>query len=79
MKELSNYLQKVVIDINDYSQDSAKKLKNTLTKKMALKKSKNMSKSLSLIYGLQTSLDFDKAPEIAINLFQLYEFVGNKL
>ena len=78
MFQLSNYLQKVVIDINDNSQDPAK-LKNTLTKEIALKKSKNMSKSLSLIYGLQTSLDFDKAPEIAINLFQLYEFVRQQV
>ena len=38
-----------------------------------------MSKCLSIIYGLQTSLDFDKAPEIASNLFQLYEFVRHKV
>ena len=28
---------------------------------------------------LQTSLDFDKAPDIAINLFQLYEFVRQQV
>ena len=38
-----------------------------------------MSKSLSIIYGLQTCLDFDKAPEIAGNLFQLYEFARQKV
>ena len=48
-------------------------------KEIALKKSKNMSKSLSIIYGLQTCLDFDKAPEIAGNLFQLYEFARQKI
>ena len=78
MSQLSNYLQKVVIDINDYSRDTGK-LKNTIQKEVALKKSKNMSKCLSIIYGLQTSLDFDKAPEIAGNLFQIYEFVRQKV
>ena len=78
MSQLSNYLQKVVIDINDYTKDRGK-LKNTIQKEVALKKSKNMSKCLSIIYGLQTSLDFDKAPEIAGNLFQIYEFVRLKV
>ena len=44
-----------------------------------LKKSKSFSKSLSIIYGLQTCLDFDKAPEIATNLFQLYEYCRNEI
>ena len=35
---------------------------------------RKQDKSLSIIYGLQTSLDFDKALEIANNLFQLYEY-----
>ena len=35
----------------------------------------SLSKVLSIIYSLQTSLDFDKAIfEIANNLFQLYEY-----
>ena len=38
-----------------------------------------MSKSLSIIYGLQTCLDFDKALEIATNLFQLYEFCREQI
>ena len=38
-----------------------------------------MSKSLSIIYGLQTSLDFDQALEIANNLFQLYEYCRNEI
>ena len=41
--------------------------------------SKNMSKKFNNIYGLQTCLDFDKAPEIAGNLFQLYEFARQKV
>ena len=38
-----------------------------------------MSKCLSIIYGLQTCLDFDKSPEIAGNLFQLYEFARQQV
>ena len=78
MFQLSNYLQKIAIDINDYSTSSTKS-QNTSKKEKALKKSKNMSKCLSIIYGLQTALDFDKAPEIAENLFQLYEFVRQQV
>ena len=36
--------------------------------------SKNVSRSLTTIYSLQTSLDFDKGGKIAIGLFQLYEY-----
>ena len=43
-------------------------------KELASFKSKNASKALTIIYSLQISLDFDKTPEIAKNLFQLYEF-----
>ena len=78
MFQLSNYLQKIAIDINDYSTSPAKS-QNTSKKEKALKKSRNMSKCLSIIYGLQTALDFDKAPEIAENLFQLYEFVRQRV
>ena len=81
MKELVNSMQKIVLDI----QDEGKRKQNQITvdknleEKTARHKSKNVSKSLSIIYGLQTCLDFDKAPEIAINLFQLYEFVRQQV
>ena len=76
MKELINSMQKIVLDIQDeikrkldrFMIDRAFEEKNTRNK------SKNLSKSLSIIYGLQTSLDFDKALEISNNLFKLYEF-----
>ncbi len=76
MKELLNSMQKIVLDIQEerkrkqdqYFVDKAFEEKN------ARHKAKNLSKSLSIIYGLQTSLDFDKAIEIANNLFQLYEY-----
>jgi flagellar protein FliS len=81
MKELVNSMQKIVLDIQD---DRSKKVdKFTIDKaqeeKITRNKSKNLSKSLSIIYGLQTSLDFDKALEIANNLFQLYEYCRQEI
>ena len=81
MKELVNSMQKIVLDIQD---DRSKKVdKFTIDKaqeeKITQNKSKNLSKSLSIIYGLQTSLDFDKAIEIANNLFQLYEYCRQEI
>ena len=43
-------------------------------KELASFKSKHASNALTIIYSLQISLDFDKTPEIAKSLFQLYEF-----
>ena len=81
MKELVNSMQKLVLDIQD---DRARKADKFITDagqddKIIQKKSKNLSKSLSIIYGLQTSLDFDKALEIANNLFQLYEYCRQEI
>ena len=81
MKELVNSMQKIVMDIQD---DRSKKLDEFITdkaqeEKITQHKSKNLSKSLSIIYGLQTSLDFDKALEIANNLFQLYEYCRHEI
>ena len=81
MKELKNSMQRVVIDIQDEKNDfNDFSLSNKETKKeKALKKSKNVSKCLSIIYGLQTCLDFDKALEIATSLFQLYEYCREEI
>ena len=81
MKELLNSMQKIVLDIQD---DRSKKIDKFLLdkaqdEKINQTKSKNLSKSLSIIYGLQTSLDFDKALEIANNLFQLYEYCRQEI
>ena len=81
MKELVNSMQKLVLDIQD---DRTRKADKFITdagqdNKIVQKKSKNLSKSLSIIYGLQTSLDFDKALEIANNLFQLYEYCRQEI
>ena len=42
-------------------------------------KSKHFARSLTILYGLQSSLDFEKGGAIAENLFQLYEFARQKL
>ena len=42
-------------------------------------KSKHFARSLTIIYALQTSLDFEKGGDIAENLFQLYEFARQKM
>ena len=81
MKELVNSMQKLVLDIQDdraINEDKINSYKEQ-DKKIIQKKSKNLSKSLSIIYGLQTSLDFDKALEIANNLFQLYEYCRQEI
>ena len=76
MKELVNSMHKIVLDIQDERKRNLDKflVDKAFEEKYARNKSKNLSKSLSIIYGLQTSLDFDKALEISNNLFQLYEF-----
>ena len=81
MKELVNSMQKIVLDIQDErkrKQDHSK-IDKVFEEKNARHRSKNLSKSLSIIYGLQTSLDFDKALEIANNLFQLYEYCRHEI
>ena len=42
-------------------------------------KSKHFARSLTIIYGLQSSLDFEKGGDISENLFQLYEFARQKM
>ena len=81
MKELVNSMQKIVLDIQD---ERKRKQDNFLPdkafeEKNARHKSKNLTKSLSIIYGLQTSLDFEKALDIANNLFQLYEYCRHEI
>ena len=49
-------------------------VENLTKKQLAAFQSKNTSKALTIIYSLQVSLDFDKTPEIAQNLFQIYEY-----
>tara|TARA_B100000242_G_scaffold21942_1_gene13264 strand:+ start:75 stop:509 length:435 start_codon:yes stop_codon:yes gene_type:complete len=80
MKELINSMQKIVLDIQDERKRKQDQLiDHIFVEKNARNKSKNLSKSLSIIFGLQTSLDFDKALEISNSLFQLYEFCRQQI
>ncbi len=81
IKELINSMQKIVLDIQDERKRKTQQfhIDTVFEEKNAYHKSKNLSKSLSIIYGLQTSLDFDKAMEIANNLFQLYEYCRQEI
>lgn len=42
-------------------------------------KSKHFARGLTIIYALQTSLDFEAGESIATNLFQLYEFARQQM
>ena len=80
MKELINSMQKIVLDIQDERKRKQDQfIDHIFEEKNARNKSKNLSKSLSIIYGLQTSLDFDNALEISNSLFQLYEFCRQQI
>ena len=81
MKELVNSMKKIVLDIQDERNRKKEQffVDKAFEEKIARHKAKNLSKSLSIIFGLQTSLDFDKALEIANNLFQLYEYCRHEI
>jgi flagellar protein FliS len=42
-------------------------------------KSKHFARALTIIYALQSSLDFEKGGEIANSLFELYEYARQQL
>ena len=71
MENLLNSMKNVLVYSENIESDD---LKDFSKKELAIVKSKNASKALTIIYSLQISLDFDKTPEIAKNLFQIYEF-----
>lgn len=48
-------------------------------KDQRVKRNKHFSKSLVIIYTLQTSLDFDKGGSLATQLFQIYEYCRQQL
>ena len=48
-------------------------------KEMLEVKSNSFAKSLTIIYSLQTSLDFEKGGEIANNLFRIYGYSRQQL
>jgi len=73
LQELSRTMQILSEDIEMKKQLDLKKQTSDL---LPLQKSisKNVTRALTTIYSLQTSLDFDKGGKIATGLFQLYEY-----
>lgn len=73
LQELSRTMQILSEDIEKKKQLNTKQQSGDL---ISLQKSisKNVTRSLTTIYSLQTSLDFDKGGKIATGLFQLYEY-----
>ena len=73
LQELSRTMQILSEDIEKKKQLDIKRQSDDL---LSLQKSisKNVTRSLTTIYSLQTSLDFDKGGKIATGLFQLYEY-----
>ena len=73
LQELSRTMQILSEDIEKKKQLDIKQHSSDL---LLLQRSisKNVTRSLTTIYSLQTSLDFDKGGKIATGLFQLYEY-----
>jgi len=73
LQELSRTMQILSEDIEKKKQLEIKQQSGDL---LSLQKliSKNVTRSLTTIYSLQTSLDFEKGGKIATGLFQLYEY-----
>ena len=73
LQELSRTMQILSEDIEKKKQLEIKQQGSDL---LLLQKSisKNVTRSLTTIYSLQTSLDFEKGGKIATGLFQLYEY-----
>ena len=66
-------MENLLYSMKNIIPENVEKMKKTEKEKAAIK-AKNASKGLTIIYSLQISLDFDKAPKIAQNLFQVYEY-----
>mgnify|MGYP001311931442 CR=1 FL=1 len=78
LKELSRTMQKIIDDIErkkDFVVDDGSPDIVIIQKSI----SKNVSRSLTTIYSLQTSLDFDRGGKIATGLFQIYEYCRNQI
>ena len=77
VKLILNELSRTMQVLSDDIEKKKKFISNQNSKDLIIVQksiSKNVTRSLTTIYSLQTSLDFDKGGNIATNLFQLYEY-----
>ena len=65
---VAKIFDELIRSMNIYSTEIVKKNSNQKVK------SEHFARTLTIIYTLQSSLDFEKGGEISTNLFQLYEF-----
>ena len=70
-------IQEILIELKKNMETLAYSLDHEPT--ISSLKSSSFSKSLTAIYLLQSSLDFEKGGEIAENLFDLYEFCKSSI
>ena len=73
LNELHRNIHLIIIELNKKKAFAISKQFRSI-KEVQHSISKYVVRSLTTIYGLQTSLDFEKGGKIAINLFQIYEF-----
>lgn len=70
---VAKIFDELIRSMNIYSTEIVKKNSNQKVK------SEHFARTLTIIYTLQSSLDFEKGGEIANNLFQLYEYARVKV
>ena len=70
---VAKIFDELIRSMNIYSTEIVKENSNQKVK------SEHFARTLTIIYTLQSSLDFEKGGEIANNLFQLYEYARVKV
>ena len=78
LDELSRTMHLLILEIDRKNAFLISKKHNEL-KSVQGSISKYVTRSLTTIYSLQTSLDFEKGGSIATSLFQLYEFCRQQI
>ena len=65
--------------VNELQKSMGKVIDSTGKENERVVRTKYFSRSLVIIYTLQTTLDFDKGEDLATKLFQIYEYCRQQL
>ena len=65
--------------VNELQKSMGKVVESTGKESERVIRTKYFSRSLVIIYTLQTTLDFDKGEDLATKLFQIYEYCRQQL
>tara|TARA_B100001057_G_scaffold283854_1_gene284229 strand:- start:972 stop:1373 length:402 start_codon:yes stop_codon:yes gene_type:complete len=65
--------------VNELQKSMGKVIDSTGNESERILRTKYFSRSLVIIYTLQTTLDFDKGEDLATKLFQIYEYCRQQL